>query len=191
MTLPIFVGSHPWFARCEPVCEYAIRKHAKVHHDIIFMQPQNYGYPETGCTGFTNMRYAIPHLTMSEFAIYLDVDMLVLADITELERYACKGAWSCLQDGSNEVIVIDCSLAIPSHDIKTGNKMMLHNRIPWNASIPLSWNCEDPAMVSDDMKLIHFTNLKTQPWFYEKNQSEAAQLWLQYEADARREHAKH
>ncbi len=183
MNFPIFVGSHKRFEKVEPVCEYAVRRHTEADVQVIFLRPDRFGYPDTGCTGFTNMRYAIPQLTDRPYAIYIDVDMLLLADVAELEQYAVAGKWTCLEDGANEVMVVDCSVSIPDNVVRTHNKHALHNRIPWAPRIPIQWNCEDPERLSADMKLIHFTNLKTQPWFFESNRSDAARLWLQYEAE--------
>jgi hypothetical protein len=45
----------------------------------------------------------------------------------------------------------------------------------------LHWNVEDPAVILPDMANIHFTNLKTQPWFDYNNQTQAAELWRRYE----------
>lgn len=111
-------------------------------------------YPETesGCTGFSNVRWAINR------GIYLDCDMIVLGDIAELWSYREPGKRVCLADGSTEVMVIDGT--------QTVNK------------IPLCWNVEDTTQ--PNMKLLHFTDLKTQPWFYSHPDANAVAIYEHY-----------
>lgn len=136
---------------------------------------------EAGCTGFTNTRFAVPELCREmgyEFGIYLDCDMIVLGDITELFQYARAGQWSVLEDGSNEVSVICASLKYPP-------KETLHMRhkgtLPRGYDrpvIPLCWNVED--RVEPKMKLLHFTGLDTQPWFYDHPDEQAVEIYREY-----------
>lgn len=81
-----------------------------------------------------------------------------MADIAELWSYRQPGKTVCLEDGSTEVLVID------------GRQIV--------KGIPLCWNVEDK--VEPGMKLLHFTDLKTQPWFYDHPNSEAVELWKNY-----------
>ena len=111
-------------------------------------------YPtiERGCTGFSRVRWDIKR------GIYLDCDMIVLGDIAELWDYRKRGKYCCIVDGSTEVGVIDGSVLFPI--------------------IPRCWNVED--RIAPDMKLLHFTDLNTQPWFYDHPCREAVEIYKQY-----------
>lgn len=185
----IFVGSaKPWLCH-EPVLEHSIRKHASRPVEITFVHPLGFGMHETGCTSFTNVRYAIPELAgRAGYAIYLDVDMLVLGNIAELWDMRQRGRWVRLADGADEVSVIDCSIQwLPE-------AKRLHLFQKWHLRqmvedccvdrIPLHWNCEDPPEITPDMRLVHFTNLDQQPWIRPERDDPAARLLRRYEAEA-------
>lgn len=125
-------------------------------------------YPavESGCTGFSAVRYGITD------GIYLDCDMIVLGDVVELwARYRRPGRYACLVDGSTEVGVIDrCR-----HDCRNKREERLLPKAP---IIPLEWNVED--RVTPDMKLLHFTDLSTQPWFHDHPDPEAVALYRRW-----------
>lgn len=186
--IPVYVGSHERFARVEPVCAHAILKHAAADVLITFLRPDRFGYADSGCTGFTNMRWVVPHLTTG-VAIYIDVDMLLLADIGELLQYQVPNRYACLADGSSEVMVMDCSAKLPEADIRKGNKWALQRAAPLTPVIPDCWNVKDT--LRDDAKLLHFTDLKAQPWFYEHPNKQAADLWFRYESDSKRRMGVH
>jgi len=163
----IYIGSARRFAACEPVIARSIRAHTAQPVEIQFIRPETLDVPPTGCTGFTNLRYAVPELAgYAGFAIYLDVDMLVLGDIAELYAYREAGHWVQLQDGSSEVAVISCGTHrhLPSlGELHRYHKSQLQGLVRAKNRIPLTWNSED--RVTEGMRLLHFTDLKTQPWF--------------------------
>lgn len=160
---------------------FSIRENTQADVDIHIVRPQWYGMAESGCTGFTNVRFAIPQLCRElgyDYGIYLDVDMLVTGDIAELWAYRLPQKWVLLEDMSDEVSVISADLHYPDKScLHNRHKGTLHrsNREP---NIPLAWNCEDK--VKPGMKLLHFTDLKAQPWFYEHPDSEAVALYESY-----------
>jgi len=180
--ISIYIGSADKFRCCEPVIERSIRENTAAELDITFMRPEALGIPLTGCTGFTNLRYAVPHLAHYRgFAIYLDVDMIVLGDIAELYKYREAGKWVRLEDGSDEVAVISCGTHphMPCvEDIHKHHKSALKAMTKGKNSIPLSWNVKDE--VKEGMNLLHFTDLKAQPWFYEHPCKEAVQVYARY-----------
>jgi hypothetical protein len=160
----IYIGTAEKYRPIEGEIEYAIRSNASEDLDITFMRAGWRGLAPTGCTGFSMYRYAIPELTgWHGFAIYLDVDMLVVGDIAELWEYRFPGRWSVLKDGSQEVMVIDCRTnVVPT--VPFLNRMHKSQiAIPERRVIPPEWNCEDCA--PPGAKLIHFTDLSRQPWF--------------------------
>lgn len=158
--IPIFIGISERFKITEGLTERSILRNTTAPVKITHLYPS----VESGCTGFTNVRYEITH------GIYLDCDMIVLGDISELWSYYEKGRFVCMEDGSSEVSVIGCS-----HLCR--DKYHEH-LIPKSMNIPMSWNVEDKIIV--DMKLLHFTNLDTQPWFYEHPDQSVINLYNEY-----------
>lgn len=177
----VFVGSSPKYRHIERHIEHAIRRHASQAVSVTFMRPGEHGLVESGCTGFTMFRYAIPELcNYSGYAIYLDVDMLLVSDIAELWEYRTEGKWACLEDGSNEVMVVDCSAFKPPRIAELHRYRKTEVHPPYSAVIPLDWNCEDCAR--EGAKLIHFTDLTRQPWFTPSREDDAVALLRENEA---------
>lgn len=123
-------------------------------------------------TPFSLFRYAIPDLCDFEgFAIYLDVDMVVLGDIVELWEHRQPGYWNCAPGPDGDcVAVIDCfdpdrwtldKLKAGAY----GNKHGLRRRIEQRTirGLPPEWNHAD-RYVPSVTKLIHFTSMRTQPF---------------------------
>lgn len=158
--IPIFIGMSEKFEVLRGLTEYSILQNTTSECDIKYVRP----VVEEGCTGFSNVRYAIRH------GIYLDPDMIVLGDIAELWGYKKPGQYVCLKDGSTEVAVIDCE-----HQCR--NKFEQHKlkKLP---IIPLEWNVEDKIIPG--MKLLHFTNMHTQPWFNDHPDKEAVAIYERY-----------
>jgi len=171
----------------EKVIKYSIEKNTNEEVEINFIRP---GY-KNGCTGFTNHRYLIPELCNYEgYAIYFDVDMLVLGDLRELWEYKKPGKW-CTTPKRDDVSVIDCSAfkgVIPEKDqLMNMRKPALTQKIQSKivANIPIEWNTCDE--ITDNAKLIHYTDLNTQPWKpsqdieYKEHPNQAAvDLFFQY-----------
>ena len=157
----------------EKVIEHSIRKNTKEEVDLNFIRP---GY-KNGATGFTNHRFLIPELCNYEgYCIYMDVDMLVLGDLSELWEYRRSGKWVTTPK-RDDVSVIDCSAFkdLPKLDemkrFSVGRKFdkkyhkntirkLIGNRQV--EEIPMDWNTCDT--ITPTAKLIHYTNLSTQPW---------------------------
>lgn len=181
--IPVFIASSARFASIEWMTEFSIRENTTSDVAIHIIRPDEIGTREHGCTGFTNLRYAVPQLCREygyEFGIYLDCDMLVLGDIAELYSYGEKRKWVCLQDGSNEVSVVSCFLQYPDKSRLCEMKKHQFNRGEDVRRIPLEWNSEDK--VTPGMKLLHFTSLDSQPWFYDHPDKEAVAIYEDYRA---------
>jgi len=163
--LKVFVGTDDMHGDAERVLEYSIRKNTAEDVELTFMNPGWKSIP----TGFTTHRYMIPQLCNWEgYAIYLDVDMLVLGDLSELMSYKEEGKWAICDIGRyrDEVAVIDCSLnVLPTEEqLKSSEGKALAKqalREHYSTTIPTTWNTDT---LSPDAKLIHYTNLRTQPW---------------------------
>jgi hypothetical protein len=182
--IPIYVGSCERFEDVEAPMAASIRNNTDAEVEIIFVHPSACDMPEHGCTGFTNVRYAVPHFAAMdgyEYAIYLDVDMFLLADIAELYEYRRRGEWVCLKDGSTEVSVVHYSARErlpPINQLHKHPKQVLAQRASTILSIPPEWNSEDTIDMST--KLLHFTNLDTQPWFHDHPDPLAVKIWEKY-----------
>lgn len=185
-TIRVFIGSSDKFRIAEQAIVNSIHRNTSRDVHIKIITPEGQGVPYTGCTGFTNLRYAVPELAgFAGYAIYLDVDMLVLADIEELWNYREAGKWVTLEDGSDEVAVISCGTHrhMPSlQNIHKYHKNDLKQKIRQKKSIPLCWNVEDKCV--EGMKLLHLTDLKCQPWMespeYPHPCQEAVNLYHDY-----------
>lgn len=170
--IPIYIGISHRFDIAKGLTESSILKHTSSPVSITHLYPET----EEGCTGFTNVRYTIKK------GIYLDVDMLVLADIAELWEYRQPGKWVCMRDGSTEVSVIDC-------DHNCQNKHEEH-LLPKVCSIPKEWNTTDAYRVGREIrflqhipektKIFHFTSLAHQPWFYDHPSQAAIDLYNEH-----------
>lgn len=186
----VFIGSHKRFDRVEPVIKHSILKHASEPVEINIMRPEYYGCEDSGCTGFSKMRYEIPRICDYQgCAIYLDVDMILMSDIRGLaslvDYFNPRFGGLSMSDRSDEVCIINCEWF--------GNKKHFHlsNRqgfqMALEPKIPKEWNCEDydfPNWKVEDAKLIHYTDLKSQPWFGGKKYPELAKLWFDMEREA-------
>ncbi len=191
--IKVFVGTDDLQQDAEKVLEYSIRTNTKDDVNLTFMR---LGW-QTPPTGFSSHRYLIPKLcNYKGYAIYLDVDMLVLGDLSELWNYKTKGKW-CIthfnKKNRDEVSVIDCSAFrdLPKENqlkMISGKQMarsIINSGVDGSRAsrylknIPKTWNHQRLCMgaskallCSDDScdgqlgetKLIHYTNLRAQPW---------------------------
>jgi glycosyl transferase family 8 len=148
-------------------------------------------------TPFSFQRFAIPQLCdYRGRAIYLDSDMLVLDDIAKLWRMDMEQASVLATDvehsARNAVLLIDCERARWTlHDIiqcldEGRVKYMdimenLEGLGPVRRSIPARWNRldENPPGTA----LIHFTDMRRQPWLKPGHPLES--VWLEYMRMAR------
>lgn len=186
-TLPIrvFVGTAPEHAKAERALEHSIRRHASAPVEINWMRVGDFEFKSVGPTGFTLYRWCIPHLCNHEgYAIYLDVDMILTADIAELYEYRKPGKWVCNGDIQGDCVsVIDCSaVKLTPNEIRGQRKWDIRQQLKsiYDLSIPNEWNAKDCYG-----KLIHFTDLRTQPWICDGHKDpELANLWRREYADS-------
>ncbi len=156
-------------------------------------------------TEFSNYRFLIPEICGHEGrAIFLDSDMVCLGDIAEFfdqpmngcdmlakgEAYQGEKSWGMSQ------ILFDCSkchfdLEQIFREMDAGqftNTDFHQMRPPFLEKHPFrlaayseQWNVFDH--LEEDTKLIHYTNLGTQPWKFPGHPYE--KLWFQYFNEAR------
>lgn len=186
----VFIGTDgDIHGKAEKVIEYSILKHASEPVSINFMRP----IWKSGCTGFTNHRFLIPSMCGYDgFAIYFDVDMLLLDDIAKLWAFRTPGKW-CTTPYRDDVSVIDCSafadLSMPYARLNKKDTIRRMIGARQLSNIPQGWNTIDT--VNPDAKLIHYSDLNTQPWHpipghpYKDHKSDAAvEIFWQYYAEA-------
>lgn len=133
--IPVFVGYDPREAIAFHVCVNSIIRHASQPVQIIPVALNLFkDYSEThtdGSNHFIYTRFLVPHLMNYQgWAIFIDGDMIVRTDITEL--------WN-LRDETKDVLVV-------KHDYKTkmkekylGSKNEDYPRKNWSSVI--LWNC--------------------------------------------------
>jgi len=137
--IPIFIGYDPREAVAYHVCSNSIIRHSS-HPVTVGPLALNIlkDYKEThtdGSNHFIYSRFLVPHLMNYQgWAIFMDGDMLLRDDITEL--------WN-LRDDTKAVMVV-------KHDYQTklttkylGSKNESYPRKNWSSVI--LWNCEHPA----------------------------------------------
>lgn len=162
----VFIGTDgDYHGEAEKVIKHSIEKNASASVEINFIRP---GW-KSGCTGFTTHRYLVPRLCNFEgYAIYLDVDMVVLGDIADLWAYRRPGKWCIPSYSGDEVSVIDCSAFrdLPADRVLLhGSAKLRCEEIIGDRYLPIIstlWNVEDDLLPGTN--LLHFTNMATQPW---------------------------
>lgn len=184
--LRIFVGTDQRMGRAERVLEHSIRKHSTIPVEITWMRAGDPGFaeewdrgrapgrPYSGvgwATDFTCFRFAVPELAgFHGRAVYLDVDMIVLADVRELAEIDID-AVAAVPGRPWDVIVWDCERAarvMPSIRLMQKGATYrdldyrLHSQEIVRHDLDPRWDCRD--YVPEDAKLVHFTNMRTQPW---------------------------
>ncbi|OTG84716.1 glycosyl transferase [Acinetobacter sp. ANC 4648] len=193
--IKIFIGCDPNNCDLEQmmVLDYSIRKHTQHNVEIIWMQLSHnsnspwYTHQETAtgwstekwATPFSGFRWAIPELCNFEGrAIYMDTDVLVLCDISELWNHSISDDAMVIAKGDKSsarlcTCVWDCEKAkqyLPS--LKSlqadpdGHKKLMqllkdqpHLAHPYNNS----YNCIDGENLTiDQIKVLHYSDMGTQ-----------------------------
>jgi hypothetical protein len=188
----IFVGcpANGEDAEAQAMLEYTLRKHHPDNDlEITWMMLSRdkdspwYSSATSGwntqlwATPFSVFRWSIPHIVGTGKAIYMDVDMVALADIAELWNQPFPPGKAVLwKDEKNScVMLMDCApvkAALPRFEDmrrKLGGYSVyrdIHVR-PLAAKFKNNWNCldgENYATLTDpDIKILHFTRVESQP----------------------------
>lgn len=172
------------------VLEYSIRKHASLSVEVVPMQrcqreiPMPRDPANRPRTPFSFQRFLIPELAgYAGRGIYLDSDMLVMGDIAELWK-ASMGEAELLsatpRDGDIRrpqfsVMVLDCGALrwnvdeiVQSLDEgRYSYEDLMQGMVvaKYLAAIPHTWNSLE-RYVPGETKLVHFTDMHTQPWIH-------------------------
>ena len=183
------------------VLEYSIRKHSSVPVEVVAIHELGIEYKEPKDvenrqrTPFSFQRFLIPSICNYQGrAIYLDSDMQVFTDIKELWSLPMGGdtllaAKSRKGEGRKphfSVMLIDCERnawdinkiidCLDNNNFSYSDLMdgMVVSEKP-SAGISCTWNSLE-YFKEGETKLIHYTDMKTQPWVSTKNPFE--EVWV-------------
>ncbi len=199
----VFLGTEPGQYRAERIFVYSIEQHrdpSRVYE--IHLMTDLAGFDRRGwTTGFTNYRFAVPHLAGRwGRAIFNDVDQAYLGDPAELfDADLGDHGYLATSDTETSVMLIDCErmaavwpLEACQHELKKRLLARTLKRHPGiRGDLPPEWTARDEEFVPGFSKLQHWTTLQTQPWrpvpgrfVYQPNPT--GQLWfdLKRAADA-------
>jgi len=214
--LRIFIGSDESQSVAQEVLAYSIRKSATVPVEVVAMRdlavPTPRDFANQPRTGFSFYRFLIPQLCGYQGrAVYLDADMLVLADVAALAAIPFDGhsvlctfqdeppaAWRHHPDfrpGRHAaVMVLDCSgLTWDIDEIVAGLDdgsytygQLVHDLCIVDPddiadTVPPEWNHLE-RYEPGTTKLVHFTVAPTQPWKNDDNP--LAELWMSWYREA-------
>jgi hypothetical protein len=196
MTIRIFIGtpSNNEDLESQAVLEYTLREHASEELDITWMKLsrdpasfwysaplKNEGWLTRGwATPFSAFRWGIPAACNFEGrAIYLDIDMIVMADIAQLwNTKFMSGSFVIAKNESTFCCsLFDCARARkhlpPIERIKREYACYAHLRRDFRPGqvqyFPngQNWNCLDGEKYADindpEIKIVHCTAIPTQP----------------------------
>lgn len=185
----VYVAAMPEQMLAVKVLEYSIRKHASMTVEVIPLHTLGIPIPEPrhpdnrARTPFSFQRFLIPEAAGYEGrAIYLDSDMQVCADISQLWRLEMEGnsllsvsaPAGSARAPQYSVMLLDCAKL----DWKIDRIVELLDRgvvdykglmadmclvSDQSASIDPEWNSLE-AFTPGRTRLIHYTDMDTQPW---------------------------
>jgi hypothetical protein len=190
----IFVGCEPeqWLAA--RVLEYSIRQSTNepVSIEYLYRALPDSAAPAGGRTPFSAQRFHIPQLCgYRGLAVYMDSDMQVFADVRELVG-CCRDGRAVVSaeapPGSGRrpqysVMVINCELARWDGEALTRASREAYESTMFELSfesnkevaIPYVWNSLE-RYEPDRTRLLHYTDMDTQPWLSNKNR--LAPVWI-------------
>ncbi len=197
----VFLGTERAQHRAERVFVWSIlqvRDPAR-RYEIYLLKDLD-GFDREGwTTGFTNYRFAIPHLAGGEGrAIYNDTDQIYLEDPGKLFDLD-MGDHGVLAVSPRDlsVALMDCARALELWDLESVQRLRKKallarssGRSGFVGHLEAGWNTRDHGEYNpDDSKVYHFTTLHTQPWcpfperfVYPRHPDE--ELWLSLERSA-------
>lgn len=190
--IKIFVGSEPGNEDAEIALEYSLRKTTSGPWSLTWMsdgipcslwQHWNKG---RDCrkqntrrgwkTNFSAFRWAIPELCdFAGRAIYLDVDQIVLKDIRQMWELDMGGcSYLAINPIRTDVMLLDCTQFAgewwpriaemrPSGRLQQQYRKLVNQHTQVGALDGI-YNCLDGDGYSDETRLVHYTEMRTQPW---------------------------
>lgn len=185
----VFIGYDPRQAASFTVCAMSIIEHAKAPVAIIPLVLETLPLRRQGLTPFTYSRFLVPHLCgFNDVAIFMDADILVRGDITELFDY-CRAEMAKRDDQGLVQPAVWVNVHQP--EFEWASVIVFNSGHPSNAKLtpihvqvtsealhkmkwllphevgefPPEWNvCVGYGDVPGDPKLVHFTQGVPQWW---------------------------
>lgn len=166
------------------VTEYTIRRQQPrpcvIYHTWPLVQPEPKTEKNRARTGFSFVRHYAPDIIREDRAVYLDSDMLVLAPWGDLADFDLRGACVAVPPHQCAVVVYDlpkCRKAWTLEglfdaldngraayaDVMTFRFLAEGDQIV--RDLPPVWNSCDRK--DEHTKLLHYTNMRRQPWLAE------------------------
>lgn len=192
----VFVGTDRAQMLGVKVLEYSIKRHASLSVQVEPIDDTGIPVPADRAnrsrTGFSFSRFKIPELCgYSGRGIYMDADMQVFADILDLWNRPFDGASVLYADGPPErgrlpqfsVLLLDCDQL--DWDVREIIRGLDDGRYDYaalmqqfcivpherrRAGLPFEWNSLE-HYEQGRTKLIHYTDMPTQPWVSHSNKN--------------------
>jgi hypothetical protein len=194
----VFVGTDSAQMLGVKLLEYSIKKYASISVQVEPIDDAGIPEPQDPAnrsrTGFSFSRYKIPELCdYRGRGIYMDADMQVFTDILDLWNRPFDGAHVLYADGPPEkgrvpqfsVLLLDCEqLRWDVKEIVSGfdqgryayadlmQRMCIVPDDKKRAGLPFEWNSLE-HFEPGRTKLIHYTDMPTQPWVSHANRNGA------------------
>jgi len=189
--IKVFIASERGHEKAEKALHYSIISNTNEGVEITWMKDEqsnifagwnkgrNHSLVNSGegwKTNFSCYRWAIPELcNFNGRAIYLDVDQLVLADISEFWNLPMNDfAALAIKPERTDVMLMDCSKFSnewwPKINWmkKSGKHQKYYRTLVQNHNLigPLDpiYNSLDGCDMSKNTRLLHYTKMSTQPW---------------------------
>ena len=196
----IFLGTQLAQYRAERVFFWSVeqvRDPGRVYE--IYLMKELHGFDRRGwLTGFTNYRFAIPHLAGGfGKAIYNDVDQVYLDDPGELfDTDMGAHGYLSLSDRDTAVMLIDCQRMATVWSLGDAQRERRSTLEAKARSIPglygplhPIWHARDAEYVANQSKLLHYTAIHMQPWQpmphrYSYQRNPAGHVWFDLERAA-------
>jgi hypothetical protein len=194
----IFVGGCAEHWLPTKVLEYSIlrRTHRQFEFGRLWDCPLECPIPidpdNRPATSFSLQRFLIPELCNFEGkGIYLDSDMIVWGDISELWETPFQNGTKVLAPPGwqSAVMLWDCTYQVKVAELVTemdsgkrtySQLMKLKGLEGVSRTIDPNWNCMDrpdlKGMISPGSRLLHYTDMKHQPWL--KAGHPAEEVWV-------------
>ncbi len=172
----VFLGTEPGQYRAERIFVYSIEQNrdpSRVYE--IYLMKDLAGFDRRGwTTGFTNYRFAVPHLAGCEGrAIFNDVDEAYFGDPADLFDADMGGhGYLATSDTETSVMLIDCKRMASVWPLEWCQRKLkkqiltrtLGEHPGIRGDLSPDWTARDEDFVVGFSKLQHWTTLQTQPW---------------------------
>lgn len=182
--IPIYIGTEPAQKLATEVLKWSVLRRTKAQVEFHELSNLPLGLKSKMYTGFSFYRYAIPEkCSYQGRAIYLDADIIVLADIEELFSLKMdeKGVLARPQDlfpkrRFTSVMLMDCEklkhwniqnwVSLINTGMESYQGLMEGRPGSLNhadfGDLPAIWNTLD--LFVPETKILHYTHVPSQPW---------------------------